>query len=178
MRIEFNTVFDNIANEKLSQLYVEHFMEKQDKQYKKMKIFAIIVFIICCGLSVLQHRYIIALLGILYLVFVLALINNAKKKVLPKNFSEMNGVGCPYNVTFGFYDEYFYEKYENSMSISESSIRYEFLKKIVETPDSFVIMSKRFNLFYLPKIDMGYENVVEFSAFCKNRLPYIYHISK
>ncbi len=181
MNIEFRTVYDNIENEKMGLLFAEHCV---DEQLKQMKIIQGILCSVCLiGIGVSAYLdfvkdiqfpafifVIFALLGSLYY-------NYTKKKIYPKVFSRANGVGCPYNVTFGLYDEYFYEKYENNMSIQESSIRYEFLKKIVETPEYFVLMTKRSQIFFLPKRDMGYESVMVFSSFCKARLPYIYTIA-
>ncbi len=178
MNIEFRTIFDEISNEYLAQLYVKHFMDNQNKQYKKLLIFAGVLAAICVITGVTTKNYVLCTAGPLYLLLVYVIIRRAKKKVIPKSFIETNKIGCPYNVTFGFYDEYFYEKFENNMTISEQSIRYDFLKKIVETPDCFVLMTKRSSLFYLPKRDMGYENALGFSEFCKSRLPYIYQAAK
>ena len=178
MRIEFRTVYNNIENEKMGQLYANHCI---DEQLKQMKIVQGILYGICLvgvGISAFLDFVkdiqfpafifvVFAFLGSLYYT-------HTKKKLYPKAFSRINGIGCPYNVTFGLYDEYFYEKYENNMTIQESSTRYEFLKKIVETPEYFILMSKRSVLYFLPKRDMGYEKALEFSSFCKNRLPYIY----
>lgn len=178
MRIEFTTVYDNFSNEKISKLYVKHFMDKQNKQYKQMIIFSVIIAIIAVALGLITINVLLLFTGPIYFLAAYFIVRRTKNKVLPKNFVEKNGVGCPYNVTFGFYDEYFYEKFENNMVVSENSIRYEFLEKIVETPDCFVLMTKRSVLFYLPKNDMGYENAVAFSEFCKSRLPYIYSFVK
>lgn len=178
MRIEFRTVYDNIENEKMGQLYAKHCIDEQLKQMKIVQGVLCGICLVGVGISAylefVKEIYfptfifvIFALVGSLYY-------SRTKKKVFPKAFSRVNGIGCPYNVTFGLYDEYFYEKFENNMSISESSIRYEFLKKVVETPEYFVLMTKRTQIFFLPKRDMGYENALEFSAFCKSRLPYIY----
>ena len=174
MRIEFRTVYNELANEQLADLYVKYFMDKQNNQYKKMIIFVVALAIFAMVMGIATENYPLCISSPFYLIFGFIMIRRAKKKVLPKTFVEMNGIGCPYNVTFGLYDEYFYEKFENNMSISEQSIRYEFLQKIVETPEYFVLMTKRSQLYFLPKRDMGYEAVLEFSAFCKARLPYIY----
>ena len=174
MRIEFNTIFDNFANEKLAHLYVKHFMEKQNKSFKIIISISIAVAVIFSIFGITLKQFHLISAGLFYALIVCLAVFNARKKALPKSFIETNKVGCPYNVTFGLYDEYFYEKYENNMTIQESSTRYEFLKKIVETPDSFILLTKRSSLYYLPKKDMGYENVLEFSAFCQSRLPYIY----
>lgn len=176
MRIEFRTVYDDFANEKLAHLYAKHFMDKQNKLYKKMLIFIVVLAVWALIMGIATENYALCITSPFYLAFGYLIIRRAKKKAVPKNFIEINKIGCPYNVTFGLYDEYFYEKFENNMSISESSIRYEFLKKIVETPEYFVLMTKRTQIFLLPKRDMGYEAVLEFSAFCKGRLPYIYKI--
>ena len=174
MNIEFKTVYNELANEQLADLYVKHFMDKQNNQYKKMIIFVVALAIFAMVMGIATENYPLCISSPFYLVFGFIMIRRAKKKVLPKTFVEMNGIGCPYNVTFGLYDEYFYEKFENNMSIQESSIRYEFLKKVVETPEYFVLMTKRSQLFFLPKRDMGYEKSLEFSMFCKARIPYIY----
>lgn len=176
MRIEFKTVYNQIVNEKLGNIYVQHFMEDQIKKFKFIRAISIIAAVISCVIGVLLQHYYLVGAGLAYVTFVCLVISKTTKKALPKSFVDANGVGCPYNVTFGFYDEYFYEKFEGNMSITESSIRYEFLKKIVEMPDCFVLMSKRSQLFYLPKSDMGYENTMAFTAFCKSRLPYIYKV--
>lgn len=174
MRIEFRTVYDDLANEQLADLYVKYFMDKQNKQYKKMFIFVIVLAVWALVMGIATENYALCATSPLYFIFGCFMIHRVKKKVIPKNFIEANKVGCPYNVTFGLYDEYFYEKYENNMSIHESSIRYEFLKKVVETSECFILMTNRDQLFFLPKRDMGYENVLAFSAFCKFRLGYIY----
>lgn len=178
MRIEFRTVYDNTENEIMGHLYAKYCI---DEQLKQMKIVQAVLCGICL-LGVAISAYLEFVKGInmpafLFVIFAFLgslYYSHAKKKIYPKAFSRINAIGCPFNVTFGLYDEYFYEKFENNMSISECSIRYEFLKKIVETPEYFILMSKRNQLYFLPKRDMGYEAVLEFSAFCKNRLPYIY----
>ena len=178
MRIEFKTIYDNIENEKMGQLYAKHCIDKQLKQLKTMKA---LIFVICLlGLGFSMYLDFVKGIFIPIVLFPFIGIGSflycewIKKKLYPKIFSEANGVGCPYNVTFGLYNEYFYEKFENNMCISEQSIRYEFLKKIVETPEYFILMTNRSQLFFLPKRDMGYENALAFSVFCKSRLPYIY----
>lgn len=178
MNIEFRTVYDSIENEKMAQLYAKHCIDKQLKQMKTMTICLVIICVLGFFLGMATEEatgtFIPYTLFPVFLVFSLIYIRWAKKKLYPKTFSEINGVGCPYNVTFGIYDEYFYEKFENNMIISENSIRYEFLKKVVETPEYFILMTKRSQLYFLPKRDMGYENVLALSAFCRSRLPYIY----
>lgn len=180
MRIEFRTVYDNIENEKMGQLYAKNCIDKQLKQLKTMKY--LILFICLLGLAFSIYIDLVKGIFVPYIIFVIFGVGSSlycewvKKKLYPKVFTEVNGVGCPYNVIFGLYDEYFYEKFENNMSISEHSIRYEFLKKVVETPEYFVLMTKRTQIFFLPKRDMGYESALEFSAFCKSRLPYIYKV--
>lgn len=174
MRIEFNTVFDNFANEHLAELYVKLCMDNQNKKYKQLIIFSIVLAALSFVTGIATRQYPLCPIGFLYFLFVFFIVRKTKKKTLPKSMADNNGVGCPYNVTFGLYDEYFYEKFENNMSISEQSIRYEFLKKIVETPECFILMTKRSQLYFLPKRDMGYEAALEFSDFCKARLPYIY----
>ncbi len=177
MRIEFRTVFDDFANRQLADLYVKHFMDKQNKMYKKMIIFVVALVILATILGIVTENYPLCIASPFYLIFFFIILKRAKKKGLPKSFTDVNGVGCPYNVTFGLYDEYFYEKFENNMSISESSVRYEFLKKVVETPECFILMTKRSQLYFMPKRDMGYENALVFSAFCKARLQYIYKLT-
>lgn len=180
MRIEFRTVYDNIENEKMGQLYAKHCIDKQLKQLKTMKLLITLI----CLFGLFISIYIDLVKGIFVPVFIFPFVAVSgtlycewiKEKLYPKTFSDINGVGCPYNVTFGIYDEYFYEKWENNMSIQESSVRYEFLKKIVETPEYFILMTKRAQIYFLPKRDMGYESALEFSAFCKARLPYVYHL--
>jgi len=178
MRIEFKTVYDSIENEKLGQVYAKHCIDKQLKQLKTMQI--ALCGICLLGLGVCLYWDVVKGVNMPVALFPLFAIigsiyyDRIRKKVYPKAFTDINGIGCPYNVTFGLYDEYFYEKFENNMSISECSIRYEFLKKIVETPEYFVLLTKRSHLYFLPKKDMGYEAVLEFSSFCKARLPYIY----
>lgn len=174
MHIEFKTMFDNTVNEHMAKLYVNHFMDKQNKQCRNTIILTVVFAAMSVISGILNDMYYIGFIGIAYLAFILIVINLAKKKTIPKNLIEVNGVGCPFNETVGLYDEYFYVKFENNMSISEHSIRYEFLSKILETPDCFVLMTKRSHFFYFPKRDMGYENVIAFSEFCKTRLPYIY----
>lgn len=174
MRIEFNTVFDNFANENLAELYVKHCMDNQNKKYNQLIIFSIILAILSLVTGIATRKYPLCIVGFLYFLIVFFIIRKTKNKTLPKSMADNNGVGCPYNVTFGLYDEYFYEKFENNMSISEQSVRYEFLKKVVETPECFILMTKRSQLYFLPKRDMGYEAALEFSGFCKSRLPYIY----
>lgn len=174
MNIEFKTIFDEATNESLAKLFVKHFMDKQNKQYKNLLFFAVVLAAFSLITGVTTENYGLCAVGPLYLIVVFFFIRRAKNKTIPKSFVETNKVGCPYNVTFGLYDEYFYEKFENNMLISENSIRYEFLKKVVETPECFILMSKRRQLYFLPKRDMGYEAALEFSAFCKSRLPYIY----
>ncbi len=178
MKIEFRTVYDNIENEKMGHIYTKHCIDKQLKQLNNMRICLIIICILGFILGIVGEEITGAFIpfslfpgflgiGLVYIYWV-------KKKLYPKTFIEANKIGCPYNVTFGLYDEYFYEKFENNMLVSENSIRYEFLKKVVETSEYFVLMTSRSQLFFLPKRDMGYENVLEFSAFCKFRLGHIY----
>lgn len=178
MRIEFRTVYDEIANEQLADLYVKYFMDKQLKQLKNFKISLVIICVLGFIIGVLGEdvtgTFIPFSLFPCFLVFGLVYLYLVKKKIYPKAFIDINKIGCPYNVTFGLYDEYFYEKFENNMLVSENSIRYEFLKKVVETPEYFVLMTNRSQIFFLPKRDMGYEAVLEFSAFCKLRLGHIY----
>ena len=178
MNIEFRTFYDNLENEKLGQLYAKYCIDKQLKQMKNMKIGLIIICILGFILGIVGEEvtgsFIPFTLFPAFLVVGLIYIHWVKKKLYPKMFSDINGVGCPYNVTFGLYDEYFYEKFEGNMSISEQSIRYEFLQKIVETPEYFILMTKRSQIYFLPKRDMGYENVLAFSAFCRAGLGFIY----
>ena len=181
MNIEFRTVYDSISNEKYGQLYAKHCIDKQLKQLKMMKY--LILFICLLGLAFSIYIDLVKGIFVPYILFVIMGVvtsiycERVKKKLYPKLFSEINGVGCPFSVTYGLYDEYIYEKFENNMSIYESSVRYEFLKKVVETPDCFVIMTKRSGIYFLPKCDMGYENALGFSEFCKSRLPYIYKVA-
>ena len=179
MKIEFRTVYDNIENEKMGQIYAKHCIDKQLKQLNTIKIAIVIICVLGFVLGMvadvtITDKFIPFTLFPFFLIFTLIYIWWVKKKLYPKSFIDANKIGCPYNVTFGLYDEYFYEKFENNMSIQESSIRYEFLKKVVETPEYFVLMTNRSQLFFLPKRNMGYENVLEFSAFCKYRLGHIY----
>lgn len=178
MRIEFRTVYDSISNEKYGQLYAKHCIEEQLKQMKIIQGALCGICLVGVGISAyldfVKNIYFPAFIFVVFAFLGSLYYSHTKKKIYPNAFSRINGVGCPYNVTFGLYDEYFYEKFENNMSISECSIRYEFLKKIVETPEYFILMSKRNQLYFLPKRDMGYEAVLEFSGFCKSRLPYIY----
>lgn len=179
MRIEFRTVYDNIENEKMGQLYAKYCIDKQLKQMNSIKICIIIICVLGFVLGMVadvavEDKFIPYTIFPFFLIFTLIYIRWVRKKLYPKVFSDANGVGCPYNVTFGLYDEYFYEKFEGNMSISEQSIRYEFLKKIVETPEYFILMTKRSQLYFLPKRDMGYEAILEFSSFCKARLAHIY----
>ncbi len=174
MNIEFKTVFDEAINQQLAHLYVNYFLDKQKKQYKLMLVFAGIVAALSLITGIATENYGLCIVGPVYFLLSFLIVYKSKNKTIPKSFIENNKVGCPFNVTFGLYDEYFYEKFENNLLVSENSIRYEFLKKIVETPDCFVLMTKRSNLYHLPKRDMGYANALEFSTFCKNRLPYIY----
>lgn len=176
MRIEFRTVYDDYTNEKLGQIYSKHFIDNQKKAYNIMKVILVIIAAWSLIMGIATENYALCISGPLYIIFGFLIIGRAKNKVIPKSFAEQNKVGCPYNVTFGLYDEYFYEKVENNMLISEESVRYEFLQKLVETPEFFVMMTKRNQLFVLPKRDMGYEAAMEFSAFCKRRLPYIYSV--
>lgn len=180
MRIEFRTVYDSIENEKMGQLYAKHCIDKQLKQMNNMKIFMVIICVLGFILGIVAEDatgiFIPFTLFPFLLIFTLIYTGWVKKKLYPKTFSDVNGIGCPYNVTFGLYDEYFYEKFENNMTVSENSIRYEFLKKVVETPEYFVLMTKRSQLFFLPKRDMGYESVLIFSTFCRTRFPYIYKV--
>lgn len=181
MKIEFRTVYDSIENEKMGQLYAKYCIDKQLKQLKNMRIAIILIcilgFIFGIAFERASESFVPFTLFPVLLIFTLLYIRWVKKKLYPKLFTDLNNIGCPYNVTFGLYDEYFYEKFENNMLVSENSIRYEFLKKVVETPEYFILMSKRSQLYFLPKRDMGYEAVLEFSAFCKARLPYIYQVA-
>ena len=174
MNIEFRTVHDVSENERMGQIYAKYCMDNQNKQYKKTFILGGVAAAFSAVVGIATEAFFLPVIGILYLVLVCIFVNFSKKKAVPKAFCEVNNVGCPYNVTFGLYDDYFYEKYESNMLIQESSTRYEFLKKIVETPDYFVLLTKRTQIYFLPKRDMEYEAVLEFSAFCKRRLPYIY----
>ncbi len=156
---------------------------REVKQLKQLKIMKYLILFICLlGLGFSFYLEFVKDIFIPYFIFVVFGVGSSlycewvKKKLYPKTFSEINGIGCPYNVTIGLYDEYFYEKFENNMSISENSVRYEFLKKVVETPECFVLMTKRSGIYFIPKCDMGYEASLEFSAFCKARLPYIYSV--
>lgn len=176
MNIEFRTVHDVSENERMGQIYAQYCMDKQNKQYKKTLILGGIVAAFSSAVGIATDTLFLPVIGILYFILVFIFVNISKKKAVPKAFCEINNVGCPFNVTIGLYDEYFYEKYESNMLIQESSTRYEFLKKIVETPDYFVLLTKRTQLYFLPKRDMGYEAVLEFSTFCKSRLPYIYQV--
>ena len=176
MRIEFKTVYNEIVNERLAELYVKYFMEKQIKQYNRIMLIMVVIAVLAVIMGFLTENYPLIVSAPFYLIFGFYITRRSKKKLLPKAFMDVNVIGCPYNVTFGFYDDYFYEKFEGNMCINESSIRYEFLKKVVETPDCFVIMTKRSQLFYLPKSDMGYENVMMLSAFFKSRLPYVLQV--
>ncbi|MBQ7114893.1 MAG: YcxB family protein [Clostridia bacterium] len=178
MRIEFRTVYDSIENEKMGQLYAKHCIDKQLKQLKTIRTLLLIICLLgigfCAFLEFAKDIYFPAAIFTIFGIFGALYCDWVKKKLYPKIFTDVNGIGCPYNVTFGLYDEYFYEKFENNMSISEQSTRYEFLKKVVETPECFILMTKRSQLYFLPKRDMGYEAALEFSGFCKARLPYIY----
>ena len=183
MRVEFRTVYDSVENEKYGELYAEHCIDKQLKQLKKMRLIIVIACVIGIFTSIIadvtvSDKFIPYTLFPLILIFTLIYIRAVKKKVYPKMFRELNGVGCPYNVTFGFYDEYFYEKFENNMCISEQSIRYEALQKVVETSEYFILMTHRNQVYFLPKRDMGYENTLAFSAFCYERLRHIYSFKK
>ncbi len=178
MRVEFRTVYDSIENEKCAELYATYCIDKQLKQLKSMRIAITVIcvfgFIFGIALENALGSFIPFTLFPVLLVFTLLYVRWVKKKLYPKVFRELNAVGCPYNVTFGLYDEYFYEKFENNMCISEQSIRYEALQKLVETSEYFILMTNRNQIYFLPKRDMGYENILAFSAFCYGRLRHIY----
>ncbi len=178
MNIEFRTVYDSISNERYGHIYAKHCIDKQRKQMNTMKILLILICVLGFFISIaavfVSDAFIPLTIFPVFLIVGLVYIRWVKKKLYPKTFTEINGVGCPFTVTYGLYDEYIYEKFENNMSIYESSVRYEFLKKVVETPEYFVLMTKRTGINFLPKRDMGYEAALEFSAFCRARLPYIY----
>lgn len=178
MNIEFRTIFDEASTEYLAQAYVKHFIEKQNKQYNTMLIIAGIISAFSLIMGAVTKNYALCAVGPVYMLAVYYIIRRAKKKTIPKSFVEHNKVGCPYNVTFGLYDEYFYQKFEDNMMVCEDSIRYEFLKKILETPECFILMTQRSNFFLLPKNDMGYEAALQFSHFCQGRLPHIYSFEK
>ena len=178
MNIEFRTVYDTIENEKMGQLYAKYCMDDQLRQMKIVHYILCGICLIGVGISAyfefVKDIHIPAFIFVAFAGLSSAYYSYTKKKIYPKAFSRINGVGCPYNVTFGLYDDYFYEKYEGSMSVSENSVRYEFLKKVVETPEYFVLMTQRTQVFFLPKRAMGYEPALEFSMFCKLRLGSIY----
>ena len=178
MRIEFRTVYDSVENEKMGQLYAKYCIDKQLKQLKIAHWILCSICLLGVGISAYfefaKDIQMPAFIFVVFAFFSATYYKYAKKKFYPKAFIDINKIGCPYNVTFGLYDEYFYEKFENNMLVSENSIRYEFLKKVVETPEYFVFLTNRSQIFFLPKRDMGYEAVLEFSAFCRTRFPYIY----
>ncbi len=176
MRIELKTVYDEETNKRLAEIYVKHFLEKQNKEYKKMYFLSLIVLVSCILSGLVSESFVFPLVGLAYFVFVIIFIEVAKRKTLPKNFIKANVVGCPYLVTFGLYDEYFYEKFENDVMIQESSIRYEFLQKVVETRDCFVLLTQRSQLFFIPKYVMDNAEAYAFRMFCGSRFPHIYKL--
>lgn len=182
MRIEFRTVYDSFQNEKMGQLYAKHCIEKQIKQMNTMRNFiigiCILGFVLSSVVESLANLFIPIIIFPVFLIVGLVYIHWAKKKLYPKIFSDANGIGCPYNVTFGFYDEYFYEKFENNMSVQESSVRYEFLKKVTETPEYFILMTQRSSIFFLPKRDMNSDDVMVLSSFFRMRLPHKYSFAQ
>lgn len=173
MNIELNTVYDSVGYEKFGQLCVKYCMEDEIKRLNR-----IIWFI--GGAAVLEILF--SVIGAvnepffpITLVFLAALIivTVSKKRLLPKNITVSSAIGCPYGVTMGFYNEYFYVKTENCMSIQEVSVRYEFLKIAVETAEYFILMTQRGQAYFVPKKDMSFEDSLELSAFL-SRFSHIY----
>lgn len=182
MRIEFRTVYDRIEFEIFGQLYAKHCIEKQLKQLNNIRLAIVIICVLgfVLGLAsdiTAKDKFIPYTLFPFFLIFTLGYIWWVKKKLYPKTFVDINKIGCPYNVTFGLYGEYFYERFENNMIVSETSVRYEFLKRVVETCDYFILITNRTQVYFLPKRDMGYEETLSFSAFCKSRLGAIYKMA-
>ncbi len=174
MRVEFNTVYTDFENEKFAELYVKHC---DDATVKKLKSFLILVTVAACfalvpALSISEFSMLVAIA--LWYAFCLFYYFYTVKKLLPKNLAKLNKIICPSKITMGFYDEYFYEKTENNMRISESSIRYEFLKKVVETDEFFIVISKNHRGMLLPKRDIHPDDVMMLSNFFRSRVPHIF----
>ncbi len=176
MNIEFNTVYTDYENKKLAELYVKHC---DDATVKKLKRFLVLVTIAVCfalipALSITEYSMLIAI-GLWY-AFCLIYYFYTVKKLLPKNFEKANSINCPSKITMGFYDEYFYEKFENNMTVTEASLRYEFLKEVLETDEFFVIISKNHRAIILPKRDIAPDSIAGLSAFFRTRVPHIYKV--
>ena len=94
MKIEFRTIFDEAATEYLAQLYVKYFMDKQNKQYKTMLVFAGVLAAASLITGIATENYALCPVGPVYLVFVYYSVRRAKYKVIPKSFIDNNKIGC------------------------------------------------------------------------------------
>lgn len=174
MRIEFKTAYTDFENEKLAELYVKY---GDSAQMKKMKS-SLIIIGVCAAFAItsalLIQNYIMLAAIVLWLIFYVCYHFYVIKKALPQTMKKANKALCPSGVTVGFYDEYFYEKYENAMEVSEASIRYEFVNRLVETRSYFIIGTKNSRVSLIPKRDVPHESLIELSTFFRRSMPHIY----
>lgn len=173
MRVEFKTAYTEFENKKLSELYFKYCNDANVKGLKKFIIVSTVCVALASICAIFTDAAMVAGFALWY-AFCLGYYFYTVKKLLPKKMAKVNRIICPSQITMGFYDEYFYEKCENNMQISEASIRYEFLKEVLETDEYFVILSKNHRAMLLQKRDIPPEAVMQLSGFFRARLPHIY----
>ena len=177
MKIEFNTVFTETESIKFSEYALRYCSPEYNKGVKKSIIIMIILAIVCAINGIILEIYSITGCAIFALVlYIVSII--IRKKASPQATHKINVVGCPFDVTFGFYDEYFYQKVQNNMIIEEISERYEFLDYVVETPEYFLLLNKRRRGCIFHKGYLNCNDVATLSAFFKTRFPEIYRYEK
>ena len=174
MKVEFKAVFSHTECQKFGEYVIKYCSPEYNKVLKRNIIAMAILTGIAIISGILSEIYVVAVtVAFAFIAFVALLVYNKNKKV-PQSLCKSNMVGVPYNVTYGFYDEYFYEKSENNMSITETSARYEFLDHIIETPEYFLLLSKRRNGYIFHKSYVNFDDLAVLSNFFKTRLPNVY----
>ncbi len=178
MKIEFNTVFSEAECRRFSE-YVTRYCSPEYNKNRKKNIILISVLVAVGGISgIISRQYeITSLLFIAFIAYIALLIYN-RKKAIPKANVKYNIVGCPYNVKYAFFDEYFYEKFQNNMIVEEIYVKYEFLDYIVETPDCFLLLTKRRMGHIFFKNYMNPEDVAVLSDFFKTKYSGVYKFEK
>jgi hypothetical protein len=174
MYIEFKTTYTDFENEILSELFVKYGDSAQTKKMKNSLVVIVVCSVFAMLSAVLTHNDILVVGIVLWLLFYIGYHFYVMKKALPNVMKKANKVICPSAITLGFYDEYFYEKAENNMQVSEASIRYEFVNKCIETKEYFIIGTKNHRVILVPKRDVPPEKLIELSTFFKRRIPHIY----
>lgn len=74
------------------------------------------------------------------------------------------------SLTAAFYDDYYYCRIETPFEITETSLRYENVKSVLETREMLLFESKRRQVVAVPKASLSPENLNQLTLFINSRL--------